>query len=30
MGKRMPLVSQHLESISREALEKYQEIIRSF
>jgi hypothetical protein len=30
MSKRMPLVSQHLESISREALEKYQDIIRQY
>ena len=30
MGKRMPLVSQHLESISREALEKYQDIVRRY
>ena len=28
MSKRSPLVSQHLENISREALEKYQSIIR--
>ncbi len=30
MSKRLPLVSQHLESISREALEKYQDIIRQY
>jgi len=30
MSKRMPLVSQHLESISREALEKYQDIVRRY
>jgi hypothetical protein len=30
MGKRMPLVSQHLENISREALEKYQDIVRRY
>ena len=31
MAKRKPLVSQHLENISREALEKYQEeIIRLY
>jgi FMN phosphatase YigB (HAD superfamily) len=28
MAKRKPLVSQHLENISREALEKYQNIFR--
>lgn len=30
MAKRKPLVSQHLENISREALEKYQNIIRRY
>lgn len=30
MSKRMPLVSQHLENISREALEKYQDIVRQY
>jgi hypothetical protein len=30
MGKRSPLVSQHLENISRQALEKYQDIIRQY
>jgi len=30
MSKRLPLVSQHMESISREALEKYQDIIRRY
>jgi predicted GIY-YIG superfamily endonuclease len=30
MGKRTPLVCQHLENISREALEKYQDIIRLY
>jgi hypothetical protein len=30
MGKKKPLVSQHLENISREALEKYQGIIRRY
>ena len=30
MSKRMPLVSQHFEDISREVLEKYQDMIRSF
>jgi len=30
MSKRMPLVSQHLESISREALEKHQDIVRRY
>jgi predicted GIY-YIG superfamily endonuclease len=30
MSKRMPLVSQHLESISREALERYQDIVRRY
>ena len=30
MGKRAPLVCQHLENISREALEKYQDIIRQY
>jgi len=30
MAKRKPLVSQHLENISREALEKYQDIIRLY
>jgi hypothetical protein len=29
MSKRMPLVSQHLENISREALEEFQDIARS-
>ena len=30
MSKKNPLVSQHLENISREALEKYQDIVRRF
>jgi len=30
MSRRMPLVSQHLENISREALEKYQDIVRRY
>src|SRR4030042_1618179 len=30
MSKRMPLVSQHLENISREALEKFQDIVRRY
>jgi hypothetical protein len=30
MGKRAPLVSQYLENISREALEKYQDIVRQY
>jgi hypothetical protein len=30
MPKRLPLVSQHLENISREALEKYQDIVRRY
>jgi len=30
MAKRSPLISQHLENISREALEKYQDIIRQY
>lgn len=30
MSKRLPLVSQHLENISREALEKYQDIVRRY
>jgi hypothetical protein len=30
MAKRAPLVCQHLENISREALEKYQDIIRQY
>jgi len=30
MSKRMSLVSQHLENISREALEKYQDIVRRY
>jgi hypothetical protein len=30
MAKRTPLVCQHLENISREALEKYQDIIRQY
>jgi len=30
MGKKVALVSQHLESISREALEKYQDIVRRY
>jgi Restriction Enzyme Adenine Methylase Associated len=30
MAKRKPLVSQHLENISREALEKYQNIVRRY
>ena len=30
MSKRVPLVSQHLENISRVALEKYQDIIRQY
>jgi hypothetical protein len=30
MGKKNPLVSQHLENIFREALEKYQGIIRRY
>lgn len=30
MAKRAPLVSQHLENISREALEKYQAIVRQY
>ncbi len=30
MAKRKPLVSQHLENISRDALEKYQNIIRRY
>jgi hypothetical protein len=30
MVKRKPLVSQHLENISREALEKYQNLIRRY
>jgi len=30
MAKRSPLVSQHLENISRDALEKYQDIIRRY
>ena len=28
MAKRIPLVCQHLENISREAFEKYQDIVR--
>jgi hypothetical protein len=30
MSKKKPLVSQHLENISREALEKYQDIVRRY
>lgn len=30
MAKRKPLVSQHLENISRDALEKYQNIVRRY
>jgi predicted GIY-YIG superfamily endonuclease len=30
MSKKMSLVSQHLENISREALEKYQDIVRRY
>jgi predicted GIY-YIG superfamily endonuclease len=30
VSKRQPLVSQHLESISRQALEKYQDIVRRY
>jgi predicted GIY-YIG superfamily endonuclease len=30
MSKKSPLVSQHLENISREALEKYQDIVRRY
>jgi len=30
MAKRKPLVSQHLENISREALEKFQDVIRLY
>src|SRR4030043_2310873 len=30
MSKRAPLVCQHLENISREALEKYQDIVRRY
>ncbi len=30
MSKRMPLVSQHLENIAREALEKYENIVRRY
>jgi len=30
MSKKNPLASQHLENISREALEKYQDIIRQY
>lgn len=30
MAKQTPLVSQHLENISREVLEKYREIIREY
>jgi len=30
MGKRTPLLCQQLENISREALEKYQDIIRQY
>lgn len=30
MGKKGPLVCQHLENISREALEKYQDIVRRY
>jgi hypothetical protein len=30
MAKRTPLVCQHLENISREALEKYQDIVRRY
>ena len=30
MSKKNPLVSQHLENISREALEKYQDIVRRY
>ena len=30
MAKRKPLVSQHLENISRQALEKYQNVVRRY
>lgn len=30
MRKRAPLVCQHLENISREALEKFQDIVRRY
>gem|GEM_PF-1387997 len=30
MAKRNPLVNQHLERISREALEEYQDIVKKF
>jgi len=30
MAKRTPLVCQHLENISRDALDKYQDIIRRY
>jgi len=30
MARRKPLVTQHLENVSREALEKYQDIIKEY
>jgi hypothetical protein len=30
MSKRTPLVCQHIENISRDALEKFQDVIRSY
>ncbi len=30
MSKRLPLVSQHLENIAREALERYEKIVRRY